>query len=417
MASSARWIAFTSWLLFFAVPAQAQVPARADAVVWRGLEVRWGFWTHRMGELSSFITTGRGPGHERLVSNSVSGGDLRDPGGVKILTYYSQYQPTRDDGSVAFWHLEGDQLLLGGRYDCTEVAGMEQAGFRGPMVLGDAPVRGFDPSRIDPDGLIPDDFDHVAVLLNGIAVDPLTPNGSHTLDHLHVAITGPPGYDLASGALHVPLDIEYRPGCIPDDPYVCSNPVEAPRGVERWEAVIRPYFLVVAWNDGAGEETGTDGWLVDPAPRHTCGDGQRVKLSEVDWIATAADPALGETPLLGFQEFGIFAGAPGAWYEEGEALESCEHCAVALTGRHLRRFRFTFLQDASRGGAVHTEVRARWESDPFDGNPMAVFSSNPHWPEWTWTLWGLYLDGDVDHHVWLTRNRPALVARGAIAVD
>jgi len=388
-------------LTALSILAPGQVPAVTEAYVWRGLDAEWGEWTHRLGVMSSFITSVDDGGYAIDVRGQLEGGVFRDPGGASLTTHFTHYSPGDAPADARFWHLEGDVIELGGVYRCDEGDATEVGVFRGAITLGDGAGGGFDPGLIDPRGPTPDQYPHVLALLNGIAIDPRVPNEAHTVDLVHVALDGEPVYHPESGTLEVPLHVEYRPGCVPPVGHACSNAVEAPRGARHWSVEIRPYLLVAAWGDGGVRTTGVDGAMVDESELASCGGVDRV----VELERSVPLPGAGgdRPPLLGFRGWTVAAGAPDETYAEGASRASCERCAVALRGRHIRQFAFTV--DRAPDAAV---VRGRWQSHPFDGNPFTRGKVNPHWPVWSWDLVGVYLDGELRDDALIASRRPAL---------
>jgi hypothetical protein len=398
-------ILFTLSLLALAPgPGAAQVPAVTEAYVWRGLDAEWGEWTHRLGVMGSYITSVDDGGYAIDVRGQLEGGVFRDPGGASLTTHFTHYTPGDGAAGARFWHLEGDAIELSGAYHCGAGLDATEVGvFRGTVTLGNTSVGGFDPGRIDPRGPTPDQFPHQLALLNGIFIDPRVPNEAHTVDLVHVALDGEPVYHPDSGTLDVPLHVEYRPGCVPPVGQPCSNAVEAPRGAHHWTVEIRPYLLLAAWGDGRIETAGADGAMVDDSELVSCGGVDRVVELERIVPLFAADG--GSPPLLGFRGWTVAAGAPDETYADGAKDASCERCAVALRGRHIRQFAFSFGRVGDGSAAV---VRGRWQSHPFDGNPYTRGKVNPHWPVWSWNLAGMYLDGDLRDDALIAARRPAL---------
>ncbi len=385
-------------------PGAAQVPAATEAYLWRGLDAEWGEWTHRLGMMGSYITSVDDSGYAIDVRGQLEGGVFRDPGGASLTTHFTHYSPGARGAGVRFWHLEGDAIELSGAYRCDGGHDGTEAGvFRGTVTLGNAPGGGFDPGRIDPRGPTPDQFPHQLALLNGIFIDPRVPNEAHTVDLVHVALDGEPVYHPATGTLDVPLHVEYRPGCVPPVGHACSNAVEAPRGARRWTVEIRPYLLLAAWHDGPVTTTGVDGAMVDDSELDSCGGVDRVVEMERAVPLFAGDG--GAPPLVGFRAWTVAAGAPDETYADGARAASCEGCAVALRGRHIRQFGFSL--DRAGDGAMAV-VRGRWQSHPFDGNPYTRGKVNPHWPVWSWDLAGLHVDGDFRDDELIATDRPAL---------
>jgi hypothetical protein len=396
-----------------ATAASAQVPARSDAYVWRGFELEWGEWTHRLGTLDSSISA-LGDGTASVeVRQQIAGGVFRDPGGAHLTTHYTHFEPA-DTGELMFWHLQGDELVLGGDYRCGKHRNHDTGSYTRAMVLGDegGVLR---PGTIDPDGPTPGDFDRLMVVLNGLTIEAVTPNGSHTVDRIHVGIDGAPGYDGRTGLLEVPLKVEYRPGCVPGVFRTCANPVEMSKGARTWEVRIRPHFLVIAWNRGHASPLRAAGRMSLPDDDLVCGEDLDVRLAEASPFH--ATPPRDTEPLVGFATWGLDAGAPGAWYAEGEQKRSCENCAVRLTGRHLRDFAFMFERETTARGGFHAAVIGRWSSHPFDGNPFAVASTNPHWPSWSWGLVGIHAAGTFDDRALFTHDSPALAVGGVQRQD
>ncbi len=404
---SSRAIRFLAWSLLAAlgVPASAQVPAVTEAYLWRGLDAEWGQWTHRLGAMGSYITSVDEGGYAIDVHGQLEGGVFLDPGGATLTTHFTHYTPVVGDAGARFWHLEGEAIELSGAYGCEAGDDTEVGVFRGTVTLGERPAGRFDPGRIDPRGPTPDQFPHHIALLNGLSIDPRVPNEAHTVDLVHVALDGEPVYHPDTGALDVPLHVEYRPGCVPPAGHACSNAVEAPRGARRWTVEIRPYLLLAAWDDARMMTARVDGAMVDESELTQCGGVNRVvDLERVVTMLAARD--VGAPPLLGFRSWTVAAGAPDESYASGAAPASCERCAVALRGRHIRQFSFALDRSLDGGSAV---VRGRWQSHPFDGNPFTRGKVNPHWPVWSWDLTGLYLGGELRDDALIATERPALV--------
>jgi hypothetical protein len=397
--------------LLGAIPAAAQVPASAEAVIWRGFELDWGTWSHRLGPLASHVAPLPPGGDTAAVHERIEAGSFRDPGGVRMQTHVTRFV-VPSEAPIRFWHLAGHELELSGRFHCGESADVGGGVFVGEMVLGGSPPagRGFDPTRVDPHGELPVDFDQVMVLLNGIELTPGQPNGAHTLDSIEVAITGPPR--VHGAVVRIPLRVEYLPGCVPDVLHTCSNPFEGPGGAERWSALVRPYFLVIGHDDDAANVVVEHGRLADESAEHHCGDEQRFALAESRPLA-AGDGAA----LLGFTRWGASAGAPGPGYERDRPRRSCEHCAVALTGRHLRQFGLWFNANPAGNMRAAIRVDARWRSDPFDGNPYVLFGSNPHWPAFDWTIAGISTTGEAHELALVASETPAISLRSSLALN
>lgn len=393
-------------LAVLGVPASAQVPAMDEAYVWRGLDAEWGEWTHRLGAMGSYITSVDDGGYGIDVRGKLEGGVFLDPGGASLTTHFTHYTPEGPRGGVLFWHLQGDSIELTGEYGCGEGKDTEAGVFRGVVTLGDGVLAGFDPGRIDPDGPTPDQFAHRFALLNGLSIDPGTPNEAHTVDLVHVALDGDPVYHRDTGTLDVPLHVEYRPGCVPGVGHACSNAVEAPRGAGTWSVEIRPYLLLAAWDGGGVRITGETGAMVDESDLPTCGGVSRVvELERAISLPMAGADRGSRAPLLGFRSWTVAAGAPDETYASGAGKASCERCAVTLRGRHIKEFAFAFEQPRDGEAAV---VRGRWQSHPFDGNPYTRGKVNPHWPVWSWDLAGILVDGEMHSDALVASQRPAL---------
>ncbi len=405
------WFALAATLV--ASTASAQVPARSDAYVWRGFELEWGKWTHRLGSLDSSISA-IGDGAAGVeVRQQVAGGVFRDPGGAHLTTHYTHFEP-EDPGELVFWHLQGDELVLGGDYRCGKRTDHDTGTFSGTMILGDG-SGALRPGAIAAAGPTPADFDRVLAVLNGLTIEAVTPNGSHTVDRISVAIHGAPTFDAVTGYLSIPLTVEYRPGCVPGVFRTCANPVEMSKGARSWEVRIRPHFLVMAFNRGHAVPLRAAGQMSLPDEELVCGEDQDVSLAEISRLHPP--PLPGAEPLLGFAAWELDAGAPGAWYAEGERKRSCETCAVRLTGRHLRDFAFMFERERGPTGVHHAAVLGRWSSHPYDGNPFAAAATNPHWPRWAWGLAGIHAIGTFDDRALFTADQPALAVGGVLRQD